>query len=370
MGEPMEHTSASPAHWTPDILGPDFEQLTLPLGEDEEGDVVATLVRYVPPPREPERKRAWRWPWELAPAPEPPPAASGADVLYVHGWSDYFFNSEIARFWADAGARFFALDLRKYGRSLREGQTPAYITDLAAYDADIEAALAAMGRERDAGAPEGVSRRPQSGLLNPHTRPLILMGHSTGGLILSLWAARNHGRAAALVLNSPWLEFQLRGIGRQAISPVIEFGARVNPMRPLPNIDRGFYARSIAREFDGEWDYDHRMRPDRGFAIQPAWLTAILAGHAAIDAGIDVGMPVLTLLSARSTFLPRWDEAMLSSDTVLVVDDIARHAIDLGTEVTVVRIDGALHDVFLSREPARAASYAAITRWLRGYAPR
>lgn len=334
--------------WQPDTLGPDFEQLTLPLEPDDEGEVVATLVHYVPPPREPERRRAWRWPWEPAPAPQPPPAASGADVLYVHGWSDYFFNPEIARFWADAGARFFALDLRKYGRSLREGQTPAYVTDLATYDADIEAALAAMGAGE---------------------RPLILMGHSTGGLILSLWAARNHGRAAALVLNSPWLEFQLRGIGRQAISPVIEFGARVNPMRPLPNIDRGFYARSIAREFDGEWEYDHRMRPDRGFPIQPAWLTAILAGHAAIDAGIDVGMPVLTLLSARSTFQPRWDDAMLTTDTVLVVDDIARHAIDLGTEVTVVRIDGALHDVFLSREPARAAAYAAITRWLSGYAP-
>ena len=269
-------------------------------------------------------------------------------MLYVHGWSDYFFNPEIAKYWAEAGARFFALDLRKYGRSLRDGQTPAYVTDLATYDADIEAALAAM----DSG-----------------DRPLILMAHSTGGLVLSLWAARNHGRADALVLNSPWLEFQLRGIGRQAISPVIEFGARVNPMRPLPNIDRGFYARSIAREFDGEWEYDHRMRPDRGFPIHPAWLTAILAGHAAIDAGIDVGVPVLTLLSARSTFQPRWDDAMLTTDTVLVVDDIARHAIDLGTEVTVVRIDGALHDVFLSREPARAAAYAAITRWLRGYAP-
>ncbi|MEI5584355.1 MULTISPECIES: alpha/beta hydrolase [unclassified Agromyces] len=335
--------------WEADMLGNGFEQLILPLDPDDEGEVVATLVRYVPPPREPARERRWRWPWEAAPEPEgPPPAASGADVLYVHGWSDYFFNSEIARFWADAGARFFALDLRKYGRSLREGQTPAYVTDLGAYDADLEAALDAM----DSGG-----------------RPLILMGHSTGGLILSLWAARNPGRADALVLNSPWLEFQLRGIGRQAISPVIEFGARVNPMRPLPNIDRGFYARSIAREFDGEWEYDHRLRPDRGFPIHPAWLTAILAGHAAIDAGIDVGVPVLTLLSARSTFQSRWDDAMLTTDTVLVVDDIARHAIDLGSEVTVVRIDGALHDVLLSREPARAAAYAAITRWLRGYAP-
>jgi len=41
----------------------------------------------------------------------------------------------------------------------------------------------------------------------------------------------------------------------------------------------------------------------------------------------------------------------------------------LGPNVTVARIDGAMHDVFLSREPARAAAYASITRWLRGYEP-
>ena len=60
---------------------------------------------------------------------------------------------------------------------------------------------------------------------------------------------------------------------------------------------------------------------------------------------------------------------MPSSDIVLVVDDIAERVLKLGPKVTVARMDGALHDVFLS-EPARAAAYAAITRWLRGYAPR
>jgi alpha-beta hydrolase superfamily lysophospholipase len=55
---------------------------------------------------------------------------------------------------------------------------------------------------------------------------------------------------------------------------------------------------------------------------------------------------------------------------VLVVDDIAERVLKLGPEVAVARIDGALHDVFLSRKPVRAAAYAAITRWLRGYSPR
>ncbi len=333
--------------WRPDVLGEEFEQLELPLGSDDEGEVVATLVRH----RSRARER-FTWPWERRRG-----AASGADVLYVHGWSDYFFNPELARFWSDAGARFFALDLRKYGRSLRPGQTPGYITNLADYDADIEAALAAMGH--GATDPVGAS-----------ARPLILLGHSTGGLTLSLWSARNPGRAAALVLNSPWLEFQLSRTGREALLPVIAFGARVNPMGPLPNVDLGFYARSIAKEQDGEWEYSHEWRPDRGFTTHPAWLTAVLAGHTTVALGIDVGAPVLTILSARSTMMPRWDPAMLTTDIVLVVDDIAQRSLKLGPEVAVARIDGALHDVFLSREPARAAAYASVTHWLRGYGPR
>ena len=88
-----------------------------------------------------------------------------------------------------------------------------------------------------------------------------------------------------------------------------------------------------------------------------------------VAAGIDVGAPVLTILSTRSTIQPQWTEAMLSSDIVLVVDEIAQRAVRLGPTVTVARIDGAMHDVFLSRKPARAAAYASITRWLRGYEP-
>jgi alpha-beta hydrolase superfamily lysophospholipase len=327
--------------WRPDVLGPNFEQLTLPLADDDEGEVVATLVRHRPP-------RRWRDWLERGPL-------EGADVLYVHGWSDYFFNPELAEFWADLGARFFALDLRKYGRSIRSWQTPGYVTDLATYDEDLDAALGVMGH---------------GGGHEASARPLILMGHSTGGLTLSLWAARNAGRAAALVLNSPWLEFQLSRLGRQALAPVLGWGARVNPQGPLPNVDLGFYARSIDRQQGGEWDYEHAWRPERGFTAHPAWLTAILAGHARVADGIDVGAPVLTLLSARSTIATQWSEDMRSSDIVLVVDEIAQRTLKLGPEVTVARIDGALHDVVLSRQPARAAAYAAITHWFRGYAPR
>jgi alpha-beta hydrolase superfamily lysophospholipase len=94
----------------------------------------------------------------------------------------------------------------------------------------------------------------------------------------------------------------------------------------------------------------------------------VLAGHAAVAAGLGIGVPILTLLSARSTILPRWSDQMRQFGSVLVVDDIARAAVRLVSTVTVARIEGALHDVILSAEAPRNAAYASLTRWLRAYA--
>lgn len=314
--------------WEPDVLGPEFQQRTLPLGQDAEGPVVATLVRHV-------GKRAAG------------PLAD-VDVLYVHGWSDYFFQADLARWWAARGARFYALDLRKYGRSLRQGQTPGYIEDLSTYDDEIGQAVRVMGT-----AAAG--------------RRLIPLGHSTGGLTLSLWADRHPGKASALILNAPWLELQTSGVGRQALSPLVDVGARVDPLGALPSVDFGYYSRAVSKRLEGEWVYDEAWRPERGFPVRPGWLRAIFAGHAKVAAGLSIDAPIFTLLSAHDALTARWSPAMLHADSVLVVRDVAERATRLGSTVTVSRIDGALHDVFLSRQPAREHAYAAMDRWVGGY---
>lgn len=320
--------------WEPDILGGRFEQITLPLGTDNEGDIVATVVCSIPP---------W-WQSLLAPLAD-------VDVLYVHGWADYFFQTELAAAWNRLGARFYALDLRKYGRSLRKGQTPGYIASLDEYDADIAAALTEIGHGKDAAS----------------SRRLFLMGHSTGGLILTLWAARHRGVADALVLNSPWLEFQLGAVGRQALAPLVEVRARFDPLGAHPAVDLGYYTRAQKEIGSLPTAGTHeRWRPERGFPTHPGWLAAIIAGHATIAGGVDVGCPAFVLLSQRSSNPFAWSEEATSTDSVLVVDDIARAATKLGPLVTIARIDGAIHDVFLSRSKPRAAAYAALGGWLRG----
>ncbi|WP_154604843.1 MULTISPECIES: alpha/beta hydrolase [Arthrobacter] len=361
--------------WQRDVLGPDFEQLTLDLPASSP----ATLVRYIGEAQE----------WH-------PSTMAGADILYVHGWSDYFFQRELAEFFHRAGAQFYALDLHNYGRSLRPGLVPGQVSSLTEYDGDIAAALLAMGRS---GVPEAVMALPEVGDAPDQEsfevafleearrrlsaafdalagregelthgasreRPLVLLGHSTGGLTLSLWAARHPGAATAVVLNSPWLEFQANEMGRAMMAPFIQARTRFRPLAPLPPIDPGFYTRAVSKRYDGEWEYDPAWRPDRGFPVPPAFINAVFQGQALVARGLALDSPVLVMLSDKSYLQPRWSADVLASDVVLNVDSVARRSLDLGPDVTMHRIAGAFHDVFLSPRAIRDGAYAGMGRWL------
>lgn len=340
--------------WGPDVLGEAFEQLSLPLKDDSEGEVVATLVRYLPNPEMTPRRGFWhRLGFDRA--NDTAPIAHGADVLYIHGYSDYFFQAHLAEYWRELGASFYALDLRKYGRSIRSHQTPGYIDSLATYDEEIEVALAQMGQ----GTVHGAGQNPK--------RKLVLMGHSTGGLILSLWADRNPGRASVVILNSPWLEYQLTGAARSVAAPVVGFQARVNPKAPMANIDMGYYFRTISREREGEWEFNPQWRPEHGFTVRTGWLNAILAGHARIAAGLTIDVPIFTLLSTKSLLTPRWSKDMMQADVAIDVNIVAARVHQLGNVTTVARIPNAMHDVFLSNKAAREHAFAQLTTWLKAY---
>ncbi|MDN6795707.1 MAG: alpha/beta hydrolase, partial [Propionibacterium sp.] len=198
---------------------------------------------------------------------------------------------------------------------------------------------------------------------DPERRKLLLVGHSTGGLILSLWVSRHPGWADGLVLNSPWLEFQTRNIGRRLLEPGVRVHAALAPQNRMVNVDPGLYTRSISSRFDGEWDYDPTLRSDAGWHATPAWLAAILQGQETVAQGLGITVPVLVLLSASSSLPLVWSEAAMRTDTVLDVVGVARRSPDLGSHVTIVRVEGALHDVTLSAAPVRKVVRTETERW-------
>ena len=322
------------SQWRPDVLGQGYEQRTIALGPDPDGEgaVEATLVRHAPP------------------------ADAHAALLYVHGFTDYFFQAEMSEFYAERGFAFYALDLRKCGRSRREGQTGHYVSDLALYDAELDAALQIV-RDETGG------------------RPVVLSAHSTGGLVVPLWLDRMNRREggtrgagiAGAVLNSPWFDLQgkpwMRTIGTRVIAAVARF--RPKDLVKLPPSDA--YGTSLHTSAHGEWDFDTVLKPLDGFPVTYGWLTAVRRGHARLHQGLDIGVPSIVLRSTRSFPARTWSEAVDDADVVLDVRQIARWAGCLGDAVSVVPIDGARHDVLLSKAGPRKAAYDAIDAWLRGH---
>ncbi|MET1064678.1 MAG: alpha/beta hydrolase [Arthrobacter sp.] len=319
--------------WHADILGEDFEACAFhPEGPGGVGRT-ATLVRHVP---------------RRAAAPGPARA-----VLFLHGWSDYFFNTELAEFWTRNGFHFFALDMHNHGRSLQPDAHGGYVADLADYDAEINAAIGIIGSLHRAGTPPPA---------------LTLMGHSTGGLVAALWASRHPGVASQLVLNSPWLEMHGSPAVRRATHTLLGPLARLRPESVIRLPERGFYWRSISSAAEGEWTLNDQLRPPHAFPVRAGWLSAVLAGQARVARGLNLDIPVLVLISGASANGMVWKESMRSTDAVLDVNTIALRSLGLGRTVTLERIDGALHDVFLSAPRVRQDAYTRLARWIRAYA--
>jgi alpha-beta hydrolase superfamily lysophospholipase len=198
---------------------------------------------------------------------------------------------------------------------------------------------------------------------------VVISAHSTGGLVVALWAhARQPEALAGKVLNSPWLDLQGPAWLRSPAANVAlgQLGLR-QPMRVMTREVSGVYAKSLHRDHEGEWDFDLAWKPVESFPVRFGWLRAIRAGHAQVHRGLDIRCPVLVLSSDRTSFTRTLDERAHTSDIVLDVKQIRRWASSLGTHVTSVAVPGAKHDVILSRPEARAFAYAEIERWLTTY---
>jgi hypothetical protein len=197
---------------------------------------------------------------------------------------------------------------------------------------------------------------------------LLVAAHSTGALITALWAQRR--RAAKLLdglfLNSPFFDLNLPGALRGLARHAAALGRR-SPYRIVPRPTYPVYGHSLHVEHQGEWSYDLAWKPIGGFPVRFGWLAAVRAGQARLRAGLSIDVPILVACSDRSYRGPRWRELARRTDTVLDVADIVRWAPHLGRHVTVVRINGGLHDLTLSAPAVRARLFSEIDRWAAAY---
>ena len=306
------------------MLGAGYTLHRIDLGSDDEGPLRASLIHREPVPGDAPR------------ADRTPP------VLLMHGWSDYVFDRDLMDHLGARGHDVWGLDLRKYGRSILPGQTPTEIDHLSRYDEEIGASLRRIGR----------------------STPPVILAHSAGGLVATLYALRHPGVVRGLALNSPWLEMHLGPGTRRLLERPVHLLARRLRSRPILPVGDDAYARATHRDLGGDYDYDLELKPPGGHRFPASTLRAMLDGHRRLAAAGPLAAPALVMHSDRTAITSRRGERPLHADTVLDVRSLAAAARRLGPRVRVVPVTGARHDVFLSDPPVRATAIEILDDWL------
>lgn len=307
--------------WQPDILGDGFEKSYVEMPDDYSGKVKCTVIR-----KKSENKTT-------------------KAILYVHGFSDYFFQKEMADMFTSNDYNFYAVDLRKYGRSFLEHQKLFQVRSLEEYFADIDAALKIIKADGN--------------------RDVALLGHSTGGLTTSLYMAKKPSpMIKCLILNSPFLDWNLSPFMRKYIMPFVAFLGKFFPdVNIHQKPDKG-YAESLLKEYGGEWSYRKEWKPDILPDPDMGWARAIQTGQQELRRG-KVRVPVLLMHSAESVHNGDSKEKYNRADAILEVKSISSYGKKLGDNVTEVEFDGGLHDLALSRKNVRDKMYRVMISWLK-----
>ena len=310
--------------WDKDMLGDDFEKVTIDMADDYSGKVVSTIIRKKHPDN------------------------NDKAVLYVHGYNDYYFQKELADKFIEHGYNFYAVDLRKYGRSIMPGQTKFEVRDMCEYFADIDSVFSIIKEDSIKGG-------------------VVLMGHSTGGLTSSYYMVKGGEQkkmVSALVLNSPFMDMNLSYFLENIALPVVTTLGGLFPDISIPKGSSDAYAQSLLENCHGEWEFDTDWKIPFSPNVTMGWLRAIDDAQSVLQKGVNIDVPILLMRSDKSVYGDVWTPEFNKGDAVLNVDEISKFGRQLGSKVQELVVKDGLHDLVLSRKPVRDATYLYIFNWL------
>lgn len=270
--------------------------------------------------------------------------------LYVHGFNDYFFQKEMGDRFVDSGYNFYAVDLRRYGRSWQPWQYPFNVRKQSEYFADIDSALAQIHRDGNT--------------------DITLSGHSTGGLTVAYMAAEKGKYIGVnrIVTDSPFLEWNFNSFMRNVGAPTIEFLSHIFPNAKVKQHKCDGYAYSLLKEYDGEWEYNTEWKMIYSPPVTFSWVGAI--NHAQsqmMKKRGNIAVPILIMHSSRKIDGCNYTPEFKTGDAVLDPFMLQKRGEKLGITREVCTIDSGIHDLILSPLPAREAAYDSIFSFLRRY---
>lgn len=339
--------SVDALNYGPDELGEGFGYHYIEMGKDpdKEAPIRFTLVRY-----QPENAVA---DWNQRPA-----------ILMVHGMTDYFFNANAAKVFTEQGYAVYGIDLRKCGRSWREGQTWHHVSSQAMYGEDLTIAAA---------------------LITQAHPKIVVLGHSNGGLGTTMWAARLHhdavdmpespqaqlfAKLGGVILNSPWIGLQFDALTRMALNKIIPIISMVRPQLEIKGGVNPIMGRSLHRSELGEWDYNLELKPLHARPKTIQWIAGIGKEIRQLQSGgYSTGVPTLMLCSDKHYFGRKVDERVFTSDVILKPSQMREFAPQVNKNIDIAVIKDAIHDVLLSRKHVRDHAFDVTLDWLQDHVP-
>lgn len=315
--------------WHPDIL-PGYEARYVNQGIQFDGPCRSTIVRL-------KAKR---------------PTKRG--FLYIHGFNDYFFQAEMGQRYVDSGYHFYAVDLRRYGRSKQPWQYPYNIRDSRKYYDDIDSAVVQMKRD-------GID-------------DITLGGHSTGGLIVTAYGIDKSDdiEVDRIVTDSPFYAWNFNATYRHLLIPTVRNLSAVIKNAKIPQGHCDGYAYSLLKQYDGEWTYDTDWKMIYSPPVTFSWVGQIQSTQNNVKKhGERLRVPLLVMHSSRKVdgcnYTPdfRYGDAVL--DPAMINEVGLKLKAKSPKDVVVCTIDSGLHDLILSLRPHRDAAYDSIFSFIRHY---
>lgn len=312
--------------WHPDIL-PGYEARYVNQGEAFDGPCRSTIIRKLAPIS---TKRAY---------------------LYVHGFNDYFFQQDMGERAVDSGYNFYAVDLRRYGRSWEPWQYPFNVRNQKEYFDDIDSALNQIRRDGNV--------------------DITLVGHSTGGLTVALLAADRGSMCGVdrVVTDSPFLAWNFSPFMQKIAIPVVAAFGGIFKDAKIKQSHCDGYAYSLLKEYDGEWEYNTDWKMIYSPPVTMSWVRSIQnAQKEVMKKRKYIEVPILVMHSSRKIDGCNYTPEFSTGDCVLDPFEIQKRGELLGASDElrqVCTIDSGLHDLILSRLPVREAAYDSIFHFIK-----
>ena len=254
-------------------------------------------------------------------------ASNAKNAVYIPGNNDYFYNAEMARALKRQGYNFYAISFPHFGFASNV-RDPEYsnFNDIGALFQYIDIVVQHYNLDKID----------------------ILFGHSTGGLIATMYAEHKNKRSAfvgRLVLSSPFFDwygdpnsfFLSEWFAVNVVAPLGLIFPRVNVKmsKGAPNL-------TSRCEFN-ERNFNPNYKSLTEIHTYPEWVRAVTVAQQRVQGGqVDVRCRADIFHSDKSVF---W-EYTETADNVLDVNDIKKYGAMISSNVAFHEIENSTHNCF------------------------